>query len=160
MDMDEPEKIEMSPETLRRIKEEFEEKTTTGRLEMAERLQRAREMGDLKENSEYHSAKNDQGMMEARIRQLEHMIHNAVVRQERESDGEAVSGTIVSVRDGDDVDEYLLTNSSEEKLPGIRTVTASSPLGAALIGRKVGEKVTVQAPAGEFEVEIVAVRSA
>lgn len=158
MDMSEPEKIEMSPETLARIREEFEEKTTTGRLEMAERLQKAREMGDLKENSEYHSAKNDQGMMEARIRQLEHMIHNAVIRETPLSQDEAVPGTIVSVRDGDDVDEYLLTNSPEEKIPGIRTVTTSSPMGAAMIGKRVGEKVDVEAPAGKFQVEIVAVR--
>lgn len=149
----------VSNETLERMKQELEELTTTGRAEMGERLQRAREFGDLKENAEYHSAKDAQGLMEARIRQLQATVNNAVVRQGPADVEAAGVGVVVTVKEGDDTDEYLLAASSEEKLPGIRTVTTSSPLGSALMGKAVGDTVEVKAPAGKFTVEIVGIRA-
>ncbi|MCA1840435.1 MAG: GreA/GreB family elongation factor [Actinomycetota bacterium] len=151
--------IVVSPETLERMKSELEELTTTGRAEMSTRLQRAREFGDLKENAEYHSAKDAQGMMEARIRTLEATVNRAVVRDSPAQTDQAAVGVIVTVKDGDDTEDYLLAQSNEEKLPGMRTVTTSSPLGTALVGRRVGEIVEVSAPAGKFKVEIVAMRA-
>lgn len=156
----EPTNIELAPDTLERMKAELEELTTTGRTEMAERLQRARELGDLKENSEYHSAKEAQGLMEARIRQLQHTIKNAVVRDGPASSDTVGPGVIVTVKEGDDTDEYLVAASNEERLPGMRTVTTGSPLGKALSGKALGETVEVEAPGGRFQVEIVGIRPA
>ena len=158
--MDEPEDIVVSPETLERMKSELQELTTDGREDMSVRLLRARELGDLAENAEYHAAREAQGLMEARIRKLQHMIANAVVREPEKSSKEAVPGVIVKVADKSvgETDEYLLAASAEERIDGMTTVTTSSPLGKALLGKKKGDTALVQAPAGEFSVEIVEIR--
>ncbi|MGH2773037.1 MAG: transcription elongation factor GreA [Actinomycetota bacterium] len=156
--MDHPDDIAVSAETLERMKAELEQLTTTGRQEASERLLRAREMGDLKENAEYHAAKDAQGLMEARIRQLQATIKNAVIRETPASGDEVVPGVIVTIKDGDDTDEYLLAHSIEEKTDGLRTITPSSPLGKGIMGKKPGESADIEAPAGSFSVEILSVR--
>ncbi|HVE75407.1 MAG TPA: transcription elongation factor GreA [Actinomycetota bacterium] len=160
MSVSDPKDISVSSESLERMKKELEDLTGEGRDKMAIRLQRAREFGDLKENAEYHSAKEAQGLMEARIRQLQHTIKNAVVREGPLDADKAGLGMIVSVKDGDDVEDYFLTASSEDKIAGVRTVTTSSPLGSALHGKSVGDEVKVDAPGGAFTVEIVGLRPA
>lgn len=152
--------IEVSAETLVRMRGELEELTSTGRDKMAARIQAARIMGDLKENAEYHSAKDDQGLMEARIRQLEHLVKNAVVREASGAPEVIDTGMIVKVKDGDDTDEYLVASTNEEKIPGLRTVTVSSPMGSALRGKRVGDVVDVEAPAGTFSIEVLDLRNA
>lgn len=152
------EDIEISPDTLVRLQAELEDLTTDGRDKMAERLQRARELGDLKENAEYHAAKDSQGMMEARIRQLQHTLKNAVVRDVPTDLANVAPGLIVTIKDGDDEDDYLFANSNEEKLAGFRTVTPSSPLGKALVGKKIGDVAEVAAPSGRFSVTVTAIR--
>src|SRR5918992_2811142 len=126
--MDEPKDIVVSPETLERLKKELEELTVQGREDMSVRLLRARELGDLSENAEYHAAREAQGLMESRIRNLQHMIANAVVREPDQSSDEAVPGVIVKVVDKSvgETDEYLLAASAEEKIDGMTTVTTSS----------------------------------
>jgi transcription elongation factor GreA len=156
--MNEPQDIAVSPITLERMRAELEELTTAGREEMSERLLRARQLGDLKENAEYHSAKDAQGLMEARIRQLQHVINNAVVRESTLDADVVVAGVIVTVKEDDDTEDYLFVESQEEKVPGVRTVTTSSPMGSALAGRRLGDTVEVEAPGGKFSVEIVGLR--
>jgi transcription elongation factor GreA len=160
--MSDPEEIVVSAETLARMEKELEELTTTGREQMSERIQRAREFGDIRENAEYDAAKDAQGLMEARIRRLEHMIKNAVVRETPAAADIATPGVIVTVKQEgeDDPDEYLLAASAEDRMKGVRTVTTSSPLGSAIVGKRVGDVVEVKAPAGTFTVEIVAMRPA
>lgn len=159
--MEETEQISVSPETLARMKAELEDLRGRGRAEMSERLQTAREHGDLKENAEYDAAKNDQGLMEARIRKLEHIIRNAVVLQEASGDV-AGPGAVVKVQEEgeEDPEEYYLAASAEDRIEGARTVTTSSPLGKAIVGKKVGDAATVEAPAGSFKVEIIEIRPA
>lgn len=152
------EEISMSPATLVRLTAELEELTTTGRDAMADRLQRARALGDLKENAEYHAAKDAQGLMEARIRQLSHLVKSANVREASTTADEVGPGVIVTVKDGDDEDDYLIAASAEEKLPGVRTVTPASPMGTALWGKKIGDKADISAPGGKFTVEITGLR--
>lgn len=156
--MNNPQELVMEQSTLDRLSKELEELTTTGRQEASTRLLRAREMGDLAENAEYHAAKDAQGLMEARIRQLQHMLKNAVVREGPASAEIVEAGVIVTVKEGDQVDEYLVASSTEEKRDGIATITLSSPMGLALAGRKVGESAVVKSPGGEFTVEITALR--
>jgi transcription elongation factor GreA len=124
---------------------------------MAERLQRARELGDLSENAEYHETRNQQGMMEARIRKIEHILKNAKIVEGPVSTDKAVAGTIVTLRplDGGDDESYLLAASSEERAKDVRTVTIVSPLGQALSGKSVGQKVKYVAPGGTFMYELV-----
>ena len=139
-----------------RLKAELEELQTSGRKDMAERLQRARELGDLSENAEYHETKNQQGLMEARIRKLEHILRSAVIVAAPVEADEAVAGTIVTLRplDGGDPERYLLAASSEERAPEVRTVTVASPLGQAVVGKRVGDKVEYVAPGGTFSYEL------
>src|SRR5579883_365824 len=150
----------VSPETLERWEQELKELTSDGRAAMSERLQRAREFGDIRENADYDAARDEQAMMEARIRHLKHMIKQAIVQEVPATTDLVAPGVVVTIlEEGEtDTEEYLLASTAEEKLAGIRTITTSSPLGGALVGKKVGEKVQVAAPRGSFMVEIKALR--
>jgi transcription elongation factor GreA len=150
----------VGPDTLHNWEQELKELTSDGRAAMSVRLQRAREFGDIRENADYDAARDEQAMMEARIRHLQHMIKQAIVRESPAVTDIAGPGVVVTIIEAGETDteEYLLASTAEEKLPGIRTITTSSPLGSALLGRKVGEKVQVAAPRGAFWVEIKELR--
>lgn len=140
-----------------RLRGELERLKTEGRSEMADRLQRAREHGDIRENAEFDAAKDAQGLMEARIRELERLLKDPDIVEGAMPADQAAPGILVTVHlDDDDQEEtYLLAASKEERMDGVRTVTADSPLGSALLGRKVGERVSYQAPGGTFACRIV-----
>jgi transcription elongation factor GreA len=142
-----------------RMRKELEELRTDGRTKMAERLLHAREFGDIMENAEYDAAKDAQGLMEARVRQLEQLLRDPDIIEAAEGD-EVGPGTLVTVRpmdgaDGDEEETYLVALSAEERAPGVRTVTANSPFGSALLGRKAGDRVSYEAPGGTFGYEVV-----
>jgi transcription elongation factor GreA len=141
-----------------RMRRELEGLRNEGRTEIAQRLLIAREHGDIRENADYDAAKNSQGLMEARIRMLEHKLKDPEIL-EAASGEEVQAGTLVTLRplDEDDPDEetYLIAHVPEERAPGVRTVTATSPLGAAMMGHKVGERFSYEAPAGTFGYEII-----
>ena len=143
-----------------RLRAELDHLKTEGRKTVAERLLRARELGDLRENAEYDTAKNDQGFMEARIRHLERQLQDPEILQTAAGD-EVAPGTLVTLRLLEDADEdeetYLMALSSEERAKGVRTITPNSPLGSVLVGRRVGDRVTYQAPAGTFSYEVTAI---
>lgn len=145
----------LSRAAFERLKAELEELTTEGRKSIAERLLRARELGDLSENAEYDETKNQQGLMESRIRYLQRILKHAIVQDAPVDADNVVPGVLVTVRDADgDEDTYLFAASAQEKAKGARTVTHVSPLGAALAGKRIGDKASYQAPGGEFTVEI------
>ncbi len=154
-----PREHHLSPETHARLQAELEDLVTRGRVEIARAIEAARALGDLSENGDYHAAKDAQGKMEARIRQIEAMLANAVVVEANPSrDGTVAAGSTVTIRyDGDDEVERCLIGSIEEKVDGVTVVSPSSPLGQALLGRSAGETVTYEAPGGSLKVEIVAV---
>jgi len=156
--MNSPDDINVSPSTLKKLKDELEQLTGPGREEMSVRLLRARELGDLKENAEYHAAKDAQGLMEARIRQLEYTIDRAVVREVSTNADEVGPGIIVTVKDKFGTEDYLFADSMEEKMDGASTVTPTSPMGKALAGKKIGDTATIEAPRGSFTVEIEGLR--
>ena len=143
----------------RRLKAEFDELTTAGREEVAERLKRAREHGDIRENAEYDAAKDAQGLMEARIRKLKQMLRDPDIVEAPTAADAVGPGMLVTVRplDFDDADEetYLLAKHPEEKVRGARTITVSAPLGAALLGASKGEEVVYEAPGGNFRYVVV-----
>jgi len=143
-----------------RLKAELDELTTKGRIDIAGTIQRARELGDLKENADYHAARDDQGRMEARIRQLESIIDNAIILEAGEGDGTVATGSIVSLRyAGDDDVERYLVGSIEERREDLPVISPQSPLGQALVGHRAGETVEFEAPRGTLSVEIVEVGS-
>ena len=116
-------------------------------------IKKAREFGDLSENFEYHAAKNEQGLLEARIRTLKHRIDNATVVEEA-SGGEVGIGSLVDL-----VDERGEPMTVEvSAVGGGGTVSPTSPLGSALLGRKPGDTVEVQAPRGAWHATIEAIR--
>jgi transcription elongation factor GreA len=147
-----------------RLKAELDELKTEGRTKIAERLLHARELGDISENAEYDAAKNEQGLMEARIRNLERMLRDPdIVEAPVESD-KVAPGMLVTVRpmDDDDPEEetYLLADSAEERASGARTITTTSPLGSALVGARENEEVAYQAPGGSFRYKVLSFRPA
>jgi len=142
-----------------RLKVELDELSTSGRDEIAERLKRAREHGDIRENAEYDAAKDAQGLMEARLRHLKEMLRDPEI-VEAPVAAEAVGpGVLVTIRplDEDEPDDetYLLAEHPEEKVPGARTITTSSPLGAALLGAVSGQEIVYEAPGGDFRYVVV-----
>ncbi len=156
----EPEKPTLTRAAFERLKAEYDQLTTVGRREVAARLLRARELGDLSENAEYHATKDEQGLMEARIRRLEWTIRNAEIVEAPQEGDTVVPGVLVTVRqpDDDDEDTYLIAASPEERARGSRTITVKSPLGSVLLGRRAGDRVTYEAPGGSFTYEITSIR--
>jgi len=134
-----------------RLKAEFDDLTTRGRIEVANKIETARLMGDLSENGDYHAAKDEQGHMEGRIRQLEHMLENAEI-----SDDQYVY-TIVYDGDSPDMAERYVVGHMEEHFDGADVISESSPLGAALHGASAGQTVTYQAPNGALTVTVLKV---
>lgn len=159
---DEPTAV-LTSQAYERLTEELGRLKTEGRTHMAERLQHARELGDIRENAEYDSAKNEQGLMEARIRELERLLKDPDIMEGAVETDAAAPGVLVVLRplDEEDTDEetYLLAASKEERTPGARTVSVTSPLGKALLGTKPGDRVSYDAPGGMFSYEVVRLES-
>lgn len=144
------------------LKSELEHLKGPARAEITQRISEARDEGDLKENGGYHAAKDEQGKIEARIRQLEDMLRRARVGDDPKDDGVVEPGMKVSITfaGDDDVETFLL--GSRELLAldtsvDIDVYSPQSPLGAAIMGKKKGDKATYEAPNGkDVTVEIVA----
>jgi transcription elongation factor GreA len=151
----------LTQDTYDRLHAELEDLRTRGRIDIARAIEAARALGDLSENGDYHAAKDSQGKMEARVRQLEAMLLDAEVVDSRAgADGEVATGVIVSLRYvGDDDIERFLIGSIEERREGVSVVSPNSPLGQALMGHKEGDQIAYDAPSGPLEVEIVKVGS-
>lgn len=140
------------------IKRELEELLTVKRPALAERLKEAIALGDLSENFDYHDAKRDQGLMEARIKQLKAILDTATVVECANQDGEVSIGSKVLVRDVNDgfEDEYTIVGPPEAD-PSEGKISYESNVGAALVGRKVGDKISVETPGGTMKLEILCV---
>lgn len=139
-----------------RLSEELQRLRTDGRRRASAAIEEARAHGDLRENAEYHSAKEEQGKMEARIRQLEQMLRDAKVGEPPTGDVVSAGSVVTTVDDDGDESQFLL-GSREDRPPGLSVVSAQSPLGQALLGKRVGDTVSYSAPAGKFEVRITKV---
>jgi transcription elongation factor GreA len=148
----------LSPQAHQRLVDELEDLTTRGRVEIARQIEAARALGDLSENGDYHAAKDAQGKMESRIRQLQAMLASAVIVDPAASSGEVVAGSVVGLRySGDDDVETYLVGSIEERPEDVAVISVGSPLGQALLGHAAGDTVSYEAPNGALEVEIVSV---
>ena len=152
------EELHLSPAAHQRLQDEFTERTTTRRRELSARIEEAREHGDLKENAEYHAAKDEQGHNEARVRQLEDMLKRAVVVEATASTDAVAPGCLVEIRMADDdATTTYLVGSIEERHDVYDVLSPSSPLGKALIGASVGATVSYQGPRRELSVTVVSI---
>src|SRR4051812_15738193 len=142
--------VHLSQAAFDRLKAEYDDLTTRGRLDIARKIETARELGDLSENGDYHAAKEEQGKMEGRIIHLNKMLENAAIVEGDDGKGDTVSaGTVVAIRyEGDDDVERYLLGSIEERVEGLDVMSPGSPLGEALLGRKAGETVAYETPTG------------
>jgi transcription elongation factor GreA len=149
----------LSRAAFERLRDEHEDLTTRFRIEIARKIQVAREMGDLSENGDYHAAKEEQGKTEGRIRHLAHLLENAVIVDEVPTD-HVSAGCVVGIRyAGDDEVEKFLVGSIEERRDGLDVTSPGSPLGAALLGAKVGDTVSYEVHGKTLQVEIMLIES-
>ncbi|MEU6999555.1 transcription elongation factor GreA [Nonomuraea sp. NPDC046570] len=139
----------LTQEAYDRLKAEYEHLSGPGRVDIAKKIEAAREEGDLKENGGYHAAKDEQGKMEARIFHLRQIIDNAKVGEAPKAEGVVGPGMTVTIRFVGDEDEvtFLLASREESGAP-IDVYSPRSPLGAAINGKKIGEKATYAMPNG------------
>ena len=153
---------QLSRSAYERLQAEFEDLTTRGRIEVAQKIEAARLLGDLSENGDYHAAKDEQGHMEGRIRQLEHIIETAEII-EGSDNGVVSAGSIVTIvyeGDDDSMAERYLIGHMEEKVGNLDVMSPQSPLGEALIGASAGAWVEYEAPTGKLRVRVVKVETA
>jgi transcription elongation factor GreA len=150
---------QITQEGLAALEAELHHLENDARREMAERLRTARAWGDLKENSEYHDAKNAQAHLETKILRLRELRRNAVVVEPGAADGRVGLGTAVTVRDLESGRQtvHTLASASESDPAGGR-LSIDSPLGRALAGARVGDQIAFDAPRGRRRLEIVELR--
>ena len=149
-------------EGLKKLEDELENLKAVRRKEVSQKIKEAREQGDLSENAEYDAAKDEQRDIEARIEELEKILKNAEVVVEEEADLDKVSiGCSVKILDCefDEELEYKIVGSTEaNSLKG--KISNESPVGKALLGKQVGDTVTVETPAGEFSYKVLSIHRA
>lgn len=156
--MAEPTQTWLTQEAYDRLKKELDELSGPGRKDIASRIEAAREEGDLKENGGYHAAKDEQGKMEARIRDLEELLKHAVVADAPEASGVVEVGTVVTAEIFGDTEKFLLGSRELANGSGLDVYSIESPLGQAILGMKVGDAGSYAAPTGkQISVKIVAV---
>ena len=151
--------IKITDDGLKKLEDELEYLKTEGRADIAEKIKGARGYGDLSENSEYDEAKNEQAKIEARIVEIEAMLKNVEIIEDVKGNAKSVVvGVTVKVLDeeyGDEC-EYRVVGSTEAD-PRNGKISDESPVGKALLGKKIGEEVIVEAPGGEFKLKILSI---
>lgn len=149
----------MTEEGKKNLEQELHEMKTEKRKEVVERIKIARGFGDLSENSEYDAAKDEQAFVESRIQQIEHMLRNAVIIENNSDNPDVVTlGKTVKfqeIPEGDE-EEYTIVGSAEAN-PFEGKISNDSPMAKSLLGKEIGDKVSVQTPAGDLEVKIISV---
>lgn len=155
----------LTREGLAKLEAELEELTTVGRREIAERIAAAKELGDISESGEYEDAKNSQALLEGRIREIKSILSRAKIIDDDEQAGASPFvrvGSVVTVAcqlEGED--EEIATWSivgSTEAAPSAGRISNESPIGSALLGKKVGDKIKVQTPSGIMKLKVLEIR--
>ncbi len=142
-----------------KLEQELDYLRTTRRREIARRLELALAEGPLLENAELEDARNEQAFVEGRILMLERMLADAVIIKEDEGPHEEVEvGTHVTITEGDGPPETYRIVGSAEADPTKGFISDASPLGQALVGRRIGDRVTIEAPDGELEFKVIAIQ--
>lgn len=147
----------LTKEGLDKLQAELKHLKTTRREEIRHRIEEAIKLGDLSENAEYHEAKDDQGLNEAKIRELEDVARNAVIiENDKDASGVVVVGSKIKVKfDGEE--KYFVIVGPSEANPSAGLISNESPIGRAFIGHKKGDTVEVEVPSGVIEYKIIEV---
>jgi transcription elongation factor GreA len=151
-------RVYLTPEGKEKLQQELDHLVSVKRPALAERLHNAIQQGDLSENADYQTAKEEQGFLEGRIQQLEGMLLDAVIIQQDQRPKHVVGlgSRVTVIEEGEDGPETFFIVGAAESDPSDGRISNESPLGRALIKRKIGEHVTVRTPSGEIVFEIVA----
>jgi transcription elongation factor GreA len=145
----------LTPEGEARLKAELEELKGPRREELSQRLRSAIQMGDLSENADYHKAKEDQGFLEGRIQELENILRNSAIIEENANKDIVSIGSRVTIQEGDfDPETYHLVGPTEAD-PRKGKISHESPIGRALMDKKVGDVVEAEAPGGKIKFKIL-----
>ncbi len=150
-----PEPTYLTAEGEAKLKAELEELKGPRRQELSVRLRAAIQMGDLSENADYHQAKEDQGFLEGRIQELEHVLRNAVIIQKSASKDIVSVGSHVTIQEGSFPSETYHVVGAKEADPRNGKISNESPIGRALMDHKVGEVVEAETPAGKIKLKIL-----
>ena len=157
MSIDKINKIQITKQGLKDLKIELDELVNTKRPKLVERLANARAQGDLSENSDYQNAKEEIDFLDGRISELEDVINNAEVVGGKSNNGEITVGAEVKLKIQDEEHVYYIVGEWEAD-PASKKISHNSPLGQALVGKKKGEKVEVEAPAGKVVYEVLSIK--
>jgi transcription elongation factor GreA len=149
--------VHITPEGLESVRKELDQLVTVRRPAIVAKIKAAREFGDLSENFEYHAAKNEQGFMEARIKELEQIVKNHVLIHAAKSSGVVNMGSTVRFQEDGEGDEAYRIVGPAEADPKAGTVSYESALGKAMLGHRVGDEVEVRTPNGSYRVRITAI---
>lgn len=155
---DKNKKILLTAVGLQKLKDELETLKTTGRRDVAVRLKTAIEFGDLSENAEYDEAKNQQAFIEGRIAELESQLKNVEVVEESKTGAIQIGSSVTLKMKGEKEEQEFTIVGSTEADSLVHKISNESPVGAAILGKKKGEKVKVNAPGGVFEYDILGVK--
>jgi transcription elongation factor GreA len=149
--------VHITPEGLATVRKELDQLVSVRRPAIVAKIKAARELGDLSENFEYHAAKNDQGFMEARIKELEAIIKNHVLIEAPKRPGVIGMGSTVRFQeDGEREEAYKIVGSAEAD-PKAGTLSYESAMGKALLGHRVGEEVEIKTLNGSYRVRVVGI---
>ena len=141
------------------LRQELERLKGSAREEISRRLRSAIEMGDLSENADYITAKEDQAFLEGRIQELEAALHNVVIIDEMQADTSTVNigNTVVFTEEDFPPEEYMMVGPKEAD-PANGRISHASPIGKAMLGKHVGDVVTVSSPNGNYEIKIIEIK--
>jgi len=140
-----------------KLEQELEQLIRVKRPQVIDRIRRSRDYGDLSENAEYEDARNEQSFIEGRIQEIELMLKHAEIVENDKKNGEITLGSTVEVLLGGEKLTYEIVSSTESD-PLLGKISSDSPIGSALIGKKAGEEVTANTPAGEVTLKIISVK--
>ena len=150
--------IFLTKEGLEEVQAELDDLKQNVRPEVISQIKEARAQGDLSENAEYHAARDRQGHVEARIKELEYIVDNATIIEEGKKDKVSIGSTVeIKYIDDDEIEEYSIVGSTEAD-PFENKISNESPIAIGIMGKKKGDKVTIESPNGNYDIEIVSIK--
>ncbi|MBR2603726.1 MAG: transcription elongation factor GreA [Bacilli bacterium] len=156
--MNEKKEIFLTKEGLNELQEELKDLKDNKRPEVIIQIKEARAQGDLSENAEYHAAKDKQGQIEARIKELEYLIDNATIISSTKSNSIKIGSTVeIEYVDDKEKDTYQIVGSTEAD-PFENKISNESPIAVAIMGKKVGDTVSIESPNGNYDVKIISIK--
>ena len=156
--MNEKKEIFLTKEGLNELQEELKDLKENKRPEVINQIKEARAQGDLSENAEYHAAKDKQGQIEARIKEIEYLIDNATLISNTKSSTIKVGSTVeIEYVDDKETDTYKIVGSTEAD-PFENKISNESPIAVAILGKKVGDVVSIESPNGSYDIKIVSIK--